>query len=88
MTAGTFDIGTCTARCGKARPPSAVASCRCKIAVDEYYLVCSLSASFTYDGGRFLQGRDHSVRLSMLYWNDELDDAPDGAAARAAPALY
>ena len=37
---------------------------------------------------QFLQGKDHSVRLSMLYWSDDIDAQPTGAAAGFAPALY
>ena len=36
----------------------------------------------------FLQGSDHSVRLSMLYWSDAIDADPAGPAQSLAPALY
>ncbi len=33
--------------------------------------------------GRFVQGRDHSVRASMLHWSDAFQARPDAAAAAA-----
>jgi hypothetical protein len=57
----------------------------------EEYVHETLWAGAAGERKRFLQGKDYSVRLSMLYWSDEIErDGSEMAAAvqRAAPSLY
>ncbi|EOD29360.1 hypothetical protein EMIHUDRAFT_463031 [Emiliania huxleyi CCMP1516] len=54
----------------------------------EEYVHETLWAGASGRRSSFLQGADHSVRLSMLYWNDAMDKDPSGPARRALPALY
>jgi len=57
----------------------------------EEYVHETLWAGAAGERKRFLQGKDYSVRLSMLYWSDEIErDGSEMAAAvqRATPSLY
>ncbi len=57
-----------------------------EISLLEEYVHATLYQGNASSRGHFLQGSDDTVRLSMLYWNDELNDATStrGAAATAA----
>lgn len=59
-----------------------------EIAKLEEYVFGTLWAGESGDRKRFLQGKDYSVRLSMLYWSDSIDSSPNGAASAFAPSLY
>jgi len=59
-----------------------------EVAKLEEYVHETLWAGASGRRSSFLQGADHSVRLSMLYWNDAMDKDPSGPARKALPALY
>jgi hypothetical protein len=59
-----------------------------EVAKLEEYVFGTLWAGASGDRRHFLQGKDFSVRLSMLYWSDAIDAAPKGDAQAFAPSLY
>ena len=59
-----------------------------EVAKLEEYVHGTLWAGKSGTRSEFLQGNDYSVRLSMLYWNNDHDADPTGPAQRALPALY
>ena len=69
-------------RLAAAIPPQVKA----EVSALEEFVHGTLWAGDTGDRRRFLQAKDHSVRLSMLYWSDAID--VDSAAENASARLY
>ena len=60
-------------RLAAAIPPQVKA----EVSALEEFVHGTLWAGDTGDRRRFLQAKDHSVRLSMLYWSDAIDKSPE-----------